>query len=124
MFHVSRAKEALHCLPLHGQDLPLEVKYAETKEEKLSRRDNRANSDNKPQQQQKQQSSQPPQQPQPHQQQLPQQLQPQQQQLQLSSNGSSEDIFGAYRQHFKSEEQLEQSPSMMPSPPEVSMHQE
>lgn len=38
----TRAKDALHCLPLQGQDLPLEVKYAETKEEKVSRRDDRA----------------------------------------------------------------------------------
>uniref|UniRef100_A0A7S1HS41 RRM domain-containing protein n=1 Tax=Eutreptiella gymnastica TaxID=73025 RepID=A0A7S1HS41_9EUGL len=120
----TRAKDALHCLPLHGQDLPLEVKYAETKEEKLSRRDNRANSDNKQLQQQKQQSSQQPQLPQ-HQppplqhQKQPQLPQPQQQQVQLSSNqSSSDDIFGAYRQHFKSEDQLEQSPSLMPSPPE------
>eukprot|EP00668_Euglena_longa_P010277 GGOE01012459.1.p1 GENE.GGOE01012459.1~~GGOE01012459.1.p1 ORF type:complete len:487 (-),score=82.03 GGOE01012459.1:2823-4145(-) len=37
----TRAKDALHCLPLHGQDLPLEVKFAETKEEKMSRRDDR-----------------------------------------------------------------------------------
>lgn len=43
-----RAKESLHCLPLHGQDLPLEVKYAETKEEKLSRRDNRSNNPAQP----------------------------------------------------------------------------
>eukprot|EP00667_Euglena_gracilis_P001574 EG_transcript_1574 len=37
----TRAKEALHCMPLQGQDLPLEVKFAETKEEKMSRRDDR-----------------------------------------------------------------------------------
>lgn len=28
-------------MPLQGQDLPLEVKFAETKEEKMSRRDDR-----------------------------------------------------------------------------------
>eukprot|EP00667_Euglena_gracilis_P008986 EG_transcript_9121 len=32
-----QAKEALHNLPLHGTELPLEVKYAETKEDRKSR---------------------------------------------------------------------------------------
>lgn len=41
----TRAKDALHCLPLQGQDLPLEVKFAETKEEKVFRRDDRGHAD-------------------------------------------------------------------------------
>ena len=53
-----RAKKSLHCLPLHGQDLPLEVKYAETKEEKLSRRDNRSNNAEKQKAKQQQQQQQ------------------------------------------------------------------
>jgi RNA recognition motif-containing protein len=54
----TRAKKSLHCLPLHGQDLPLEVKYAETKEEKLSRRDNRSNNAEKQKAKQQQQQQQ------------------------------------------------------------------
>eukprot|EP00667_Euglena_gracilis_P012919 EG_transcript_13296 len=50
--HAMTAKDAMHCTVMHKNGLPLEVKYAESKEERLSRRDEaqveKAKKDRKP----------------------------------------------------------------------------